>query len=83
MDYTAYDFQMRDGLPPDGEDGSFFGFDQNGSPYILKWSEDQSAWFAIGFEIDQSFPRWTKCVDECSDFITRWAFAPAILSRAA
>lgn len=77
-DVTYYNFDLRDGLPPEEPDRSFFGFDEEGHPYVLRWNSAVKAWVAVGFT--QRNHGWVPVshtlIEESSGRITRWAPAP-------
>jgi hypothetical protein len=50
MDLAADQFERRPGLPPDGEQGLFLGFDRAGRPYVLRWFAGMKCWRGVGFD---------------------------------
>ena len=86
IDYTAYHFETRSGLPPDGEPGQFFGFDENGAAYILRWQKRNGFWGAVGFDPDSfdspigDSPLLIAVRGDKAHFIKTWSRAPALWS---
>jgi hypothetical protein len=77
---TNYTFQLRDGLPPDGEKGTtFLGFDANYRPHLLRW--DGRGWVAAFFG-PNGHPTASLIVEGAENtfapmpVIVRWAALP-------
>ena len=43
-------WNLVDGLPPKKDGGTFIGFDDDDKPYILRWSESNGFFLAVGFD---------------------------------
>ena len=70
-------------MPEDRKDPRFylFGFDDDGQPYIVKWSQRgvSSAWLAASLDDlphDTAQPIIHALIDNNADKIKRWADAP-------
>lgn len=50
MDFIEYEFEMHEGMPPDGESGAFYGFEKGGQCWLMRWSVPRKRWFAVTFE---------------------------------
>lgn len=84
MNATLYEFTTAAWPPPDDrKDPRFylFGFDENGQPYIVKWSQrgTSEAWLASSLDDlphDPAQPVVHALIDSNADKMKRWADAP-------
>lgn len=81
-EFKPYLFETHEGLPPDGEPGTYFGFDADGNVWLLRWQvlrpSARGVWTAIGFEAGRQFHPTVRLLrEENTAFIVRWAAAPA------
>jgi len=49
---------VRDGLPPDGTPGTFIGFDAEGRPNVIWWSEEPNIKHWVGVGRDPAPPHY-------------------------
>lgn len=79
--FTHYKFENFEGLPPVGELGLFFGFDNDGLTWLLKWHARSDCFYAIGFEPDQCLARHMLLKEDFANFIVKWSPAPSTYSE--
>lgn len=80
MDMMLWEYKERDGVPPNGEQGYFLGYDADRQPYLLMWSSrGGGAWMAVSFDKTPDGGMPVTHILEQSDSrvtITRWAALP-------
>jgi hypothetical protein len=71
--YRAYGkFRVYKGLPPDGEPGTYLGWDADHNPYTLQWYG--GCWCASGWSDDR--PICYSLRESRADLIVAWAHSP-------
>lgn len=77
MNATEWKFDRRDGLPKG--DGArayrYFGFDADNNAYILRFSQFDQAWTALGYDV-QGISHLVVLIGESAGFIQSHAACP-------
>jgi len=83
MELAPYKFEMRDGWPPDGESGDFFGFDADDAPSVLRWCDGNWYGTRLTFYEDRGWlPELFARGVGTTEYVVRWSPAPVRLSEA-
>lgn len=73
--------QVIVGIPPDGAEGRFIGFDKDGFVFVLRWFPRTSMWGAVGFERHGYAPDVIQPVAMEGDALRERIIAHMVLDR--
>ena len=79
-EFRDYKFEIFSGPPPEGERDTFFGFDADNAPYIMRWNFEVGCWVAITLQPTplRPTPFIVLCQEERANHIVSWARTPAL-----
>lgn len=78
MELTLWTYEEREGLPPDGEQGLYLGYDRLRFPFILWWHNEAGCWVGAGLDPKNKhqMPLMFRAQGDMAGFITLHAALP-------